>query len=180
MTQTHAVNVWLRHQHEDVACAMCFCALDDLNLIRSHLVSEQWAVSCGKIKREPEVCVFTAVKADREMLPRVTEAFWAFAFFTGSTGGFWPERNLNVKLEEKVKPPPTLLLLSSHQWGILATLIHVLHSFFTPEPALWRKRVGASRCWWWAGVSYILSLLPDFKAASSPCSTLKSPKTWQH
>lgn len=42
---------------------------------------------------------------------------------------FWPERNLNVKFGEKVKSPPTLLLLLS-QWGILATLIHVLHSFF--------------------------------------------------
>lgn len=79
---------------------------------------------------------------------------------TGSTGGFWPKSNLNVKKVGKREgrrswPPLPIIplpLLLSHQWGILATLIQVVHSYFNPEPALWRKRVGAWwRCWWWAG-----------------------------
>ena len=81
-------------------------------------------------------------------------------FLTGSTRGVWPESNLNVKKvgkrEGRRSWPPLpitgLPLLLSHQWGILATLIHVVHSYFNPEPALWRKRVGTWwRCWRWAG-----------------------------
>lgn len=87
---------------------------------------------------------------------------------------FWPGKDLNVKLEGKVEPPHDVPALESSVRDSGDPNPCCAQLFRAPSQRTEERKACAAVV---SGASCAPSLLPDFKAASSPCSPLKSPKT---
>lgn len=136
----------------------------------------------------------------KQIEERIPEGNWgflsilAFFFFLHRLHGrffffFGMKRTWMSNLRKKLNPRPPSLLLPSHQWGISATLIHVLHSFFPLfHPWAWKKadgRVAAPLVEGSRGnLHYVIVARLQSRRLTMLRSEIHRPekikKTWQH